>query len=93
MIIDRETFTELAVHLKLASDSILKTARHLAVLSNGDSQNEEHWAGTLDSPRLATPSGVSSKHSAAAGPRKSGSCRHPRCRTKTSSFSSDWPRI
>jgi hypothetical protein len=49
MIIDRETFTELAVHLKLASDAILKTARHLAVLSNGDSQNEEHWAGTLDS--------------------------------------------
>src|SRR5262245_15224457 len=36
MIIDRETFTELAVHLKLASDAILKTARHLAVLSNGD---------------------------------------------------------
>jgi hypothetical protein len=47
MIIDRETFTELAVHLKLASDAILKTARHLAVLSN-DSENEEHWAGTLD---------------------------------------------
>jgi hypothetical protein len=49
MIIDRETFTELAVHLKLASDAILKTARHLAVLSNGDSANEEQWAGTLDS--------------------------------------------
>src|SRR5437016_6862574 len=49
MIIDRETFTELAVHLKLASDAILKTARHLAVLSNGDSSNEEQWAGTLDS--------------------------------------------
>src|SRR5207247_113311 len=37
MIIDRETFTELAVHLKLASDAILKTARHLAVLSNAGS--------------------------------------------------------
>src|SRR5438034_10077030 len=49
MIIDRETFTELAVHLKLASDAILKTARHLAVLSNADSSNEEQWAGTLDS--------------------------------------------
>ena len=49
MIIDRETFTELAVHLKLASDAILKTARHLTVLSNGDSCNEEQWAGTLDS--------------------------------------------
>ena len=35
MIIDRETFTELAVHLKLASDAVLTTARHLAVLSNG----------------------------------------------------------
>jgi len=49
MIIDRETFTELAVHLKLASDAILKTARHLTVLSNDDSSNEEQWAGTLDS--------------------------------------------
>ena len=36
-------------YLKLASDAILKTARHLAVLSNGDSSNEEQWAGTLDS--------------------------------------------
>src|SRR5262245_49006555 len=35
MIIDRETFTELAVHLKLASDAVLSTAKHLAVLSNG----------------------------------------------------------
>jgi len=49
MIIDRETFTELAVHLKLASDAILKTARHLTVLSNGDSSNEAQWAGTHDS--------------------------------------------
>ncbi|MCW5892939.1 MAG: hypothetical protein KIT14_20690 [bacterium] len=49
MIIDRETFTELAVHLKLASDAVLTTARHLAVLSNGNNGPEEHWAGTLDS--------------------------------------------
>jgi len=49
MIIDRETFTDLAVHLKLASDALLTTARHLAVLSNGNSGPEEHWAGTLDS--------------------------------------------
>lgn len=49
MIIDRETFTELAVHLKLASDAVLATARHLAVLSNGNNGPEEHWAGTLDS--------------------------------------------
>ena len=49
MIIDRETFTDLAVHLKLASDALLTTARHLAVLSNGNSGPEEQWAGTLDS--------------------------------------------
>ena len=49
MIIDRETFTELAVHLKLASDAVLTTARHLAVLSNGNNGPEESWAGTLDS--------------------------------------------
>ena len=49
MIIDRETFTELAVHLKLASDAVLATARHLAVLSNANDGPEEHWAGTLDS--------------------------------------------
>ena len=49
MIIDRETFTELAVHLKLASDAVLATAKHLAVLSNGNSAPDEHWAGTLDS--------------------------------------------
>ncbi len=49
MIIDRETFTDLAVHLKLASDALLTTARHLAVLSNNNAGPEEHWAGTLDS--------------------------------------------
>lgn len=49
MIIDRETITEIAVHLKLASDAVLQTARHLAVLSNDNAGPEEHWAGTLDS--------------------------------------------
>lgn len=51
MIVDKETFTELAVHLKLTSDAILKTARHLAVISNDPSNapgHEEHWQGTLD---------------------------------------------
>ena len=28
---------------------MLTTARHLAVLSNGNNGPEEHWAGTLDS--------------------------------------------
>ena len=48
MIIDHETFTELAVHLKLASDAILATAKHLAVLSKDNTAPDEHWAGTLD---------------------------------------------
>ena len=48
MIIDHETFTELAVHLKLASDAILATAKHLAVLSKDNAAPDEHWAGTLD---------------------------------------------
>ena len=51
MIIDRETFTELAVHLKMASDAILKTAHHLAAISStGSSQTEDaEWAGTIES--------------------------------------------
>ncbi|HEY4477478.1 MAG TPA: hypothetical protein VJB56_02515 [Candidatus Paceibacterota bacterium] len=40
----------MAVHLKLASDAILKTARHLAVISERDNRPdlEEHWEETLD---------------------------------------------
>jgi hypothetical protein len=51
MIIDRETFTELAVHLKLASDAILKTAHHLAAISSagGSSTDDAEWAGTIES--------------------------------------------
>jgi hypothetical protein len=51
MIIDRETFTELAVHLKLASDAILKTAHHMAAISStGASSSEDaEWAGTIES--------------------------------------------
>jgi hypothetical protein len=52
MIIDRETFTELAVHLKLASDAVLATARHLAVLSNGDngptSTGRARWTASMN---------------------------------------------
>lgn len=48
MIIDRETFTELAVHLKLASDAVLTAAKNLAVLSKDHQEPDEHWAGTLD---------------------------------------------
>lgn len=52
MIVDRESFTELAVHLKLASDAILRTARHLAVISSNTEdqpEHQEHWRATLDS--------------------------------------------
>jgi hypothetical protein len=51
MIIDRETFTELAVHLKLASDAILKTAHHLAAISSAGASTTEdaEWAGTIES--------------------------------------------
>ena len=51
MIIDRETFTELAVHLKLASDAILTTAHHLAALSSAGTPATEdaEWAGTIES--------------------------------------------
>ena len=49
MVIDHETFAEIAVHLKLASDAILKTARYLAVISNESSEGmEEQWAHTLE---------------------------------------------
>ena len=34
MIADRDSFTDLTIHLKLASDALLKTARHLALLSH-----------------------------------------------------------
>ena len=48
MIADRETFTELTVHLKRATDSLLRTAQHLAVLSNADPDPEARCAGALD---------------------------------------------
>lgn len=34
MIIDKETFAEIAIYLKLASDAILASAKHMAVISN-----------------------------------------------------------
>ena len=48
MLIDRETFAELTVHLKLASDAILKAANHLAVLSGTAVQSEERYVAALD---------------------------------------------
>lgn len=48
MITDRESFLELTVHLKRASDALLGAARHLAILSNEDLEPEERCAGALD---------------------------------------------
>ena len=47
MIIDDETFAQLAAHVGRASDALLRTARHVAALSNDDA-SEDDWAGTLD---------------------------------------------
>ena len=47
MILDDETFGELVGHLGRVSEAILKTARHVAALSN-DASSEEDWAGTFD---------------------------------------------
>jgi hypothetical protein len=48
MIADRESFIDLTVHLKRASDALLGAARHLAVLSNDDQDPEARCAGALD---------------------------------------------
>lgn len=48
MIADRESFTELTVHLKRTSDALLRTARHLAVLSNAERNPEARCAAALD---------------------------------------------
>ena len=47
MIADRDSFTDLTVHLKLASDALLKTARHMALLSH-DADCDERCPATLD---------------------------------------------
>jgi hypothetical protein len=47
MIADGETFTELTVHMKLASDALLKTARHLALLTHHP-DCDERCVGALD---------------------------------------------
>ena len=51
MIIDRETFTELAVHLKMASDAILSTTQHLAAINvpTSPSSDDAEWEGTIES--------------------------------------------
>ena len=48
MIADRESFTDLTVHLKRASDALLRTAQHLASLCRSDADPQERAAGALD---------------------------------------------
>lgn len=51
MIVDRETFTELAVHLKMASDAILSIAQSMGRLSsvpNDNPQVDEEWARAIN---------------------------------------------
>jgi len=48
MIADRESFTELTVHLKRTSHALLRAAQHLAVMSHGGSGSEGSTAGALD---------------------------------------------
>ncbi len=51
MVIDCQTFTEFAVHLRIASDDIVKTAQHFATISSATSPVAEDvaWSGTIDS--------------------------------------------
>lgn len=49
MLVDRETFTEIALNLKLASDGILKTARCLARISDAeDFAQHQGYEGAVD---------------------------------------------
>ena len=49
--IDSKTFTELAVHLRVASDAVLKTANHMGALGSNDPSGaaDPAWDGTIDS--------------------------------------------
>jgi hypothetical protein len=55
VIADRETFTELTVHLKRASDGLLRSAQHLAALARDpeavverEGALDDRYAGALD---------------------------------------------
>ncbi len=47
MIVDEESFTEVTVHLKRASDSLLRVARHFMVLASDETSSEDRWAHAL----------------------------------------------
>jgi hypothetical protein len=48
MIIDDETFTQIALHIRRASDGLLGAARQMAVLCDPDNQNELRRDGLTD---------------------------------------------
>jgi hypothetical protein len=47
VIIDRDTFAELTIHLKLASDAMLEAGRRLAEISGEGGRAGERCAGAL----------------------------------------------
>jgi hypothetical protein len=47
VIADRDSFTDLTVHLQRASEALLKTARHLALLSH-DADCDERCPAAID---------------------------------------------
>jgi hypothetical protein len=48
MIIDDETFTQIALHIRRASDGLLGAARQMAVLCDSDGQTELRGGGLND---------------------------------------------
>jgi len=63
MIADRESFTDLTVHLKRASDALLRTAQHLASLCRAEAAPD----ATSGPPNDAFASASSPRGSATAG--------------------------
>jgi hypothetical protein len=48
MIIDPESFRELATHLERVSRNILRTAQHLAAVEAERAGDDEEWGALLD---------------------------------------------
>src|SRR5687767_14929484 len=48
MIIDDETFTQIALHIRRASDGLLGAARHMAVLCDSDEEGQLRDGGLSD---------------------------------------------
>jgi hypothetical protein len=48
MIIDDETFTQIALHIRRASDGLLGAARQMAVLCDPDNEHEMRRDGLTD---------------------------------------------